>query len=102
MHNLTYTIYFTLPDNRLAFTLFHGLFLKYKIILADNAYSNSKIRQFLAEHDAVVCIPDKINFNVTHSFDKELYKKRNVVERFFARLKKYMKIATLYDKLSLL
>jgi len=35
-------------------------------------------------------------------YDKELYKKRNEVERFFRRLKAYRGIATRYDKLDLM
>lgn len=87
-------------DNQLALPLFHDLCLKGKKILADKAYSTLEIRQFLENHGAVICIPDKINFKVTHFFDKELYKKRNIIERFFCKLKNYRRIATRYDKLS--
>ena len=31
-------------------------------------------------------------------YDKELYKKRNVVERFFLKIKAYRKIATRYEQ----
>jgi transposase len=33
-------------------------------------------------------------------YDKEAYKKRNVIERCFCRLKDFMRIATRYDKLA--
>ena len=32
------------------------------------------------------------------SLDRELYRERNVVERFFARVKQFRRIATRYDK----
>ena len=35
-------------------------------------------------------------------YDKELYKKRNEIERFFRRLKAYRGIAARYDKLDLM
>ena len=70
-------------DNQLAVPLFRALKLKGKKILADKAYSTSAIRQYLENCGALICIPDKINFKVTHTFDKELYKKRNIIERYF-------------------
>ena len=88
-------------DNQLALPLFHGLKLKGKKILADKAYSTFEIRQYLEKRGALICIPDKINFKVTHTFDKELYKKRNIIERYFCKLKNYRRIATRYDKLSI-
>ena len=33
-------------------------------------------------------------------FDKHLYKNRNLVERFFCRIKQFRRIATRYDKLA--
>ena len=71
-----------------------------KKILADKAYSNEPIRLFLAEHGAIACIPDKANFKIKHNFDSELYKQRNIVERFFQRIKNYRHVATRYDKLA--
>ena len=68
--------------------------------MADKAYSNAQIRNFLEKQGARVCIPDKVNSKVKHDFDKVLYKKRNVVERFFCRLKDYLRITIRLDKLS--
>ena len=72
-----------------------------KKILADKAYSCEQIRSFSAEHGAVTCIPDKANFKIKHDFDPELYKQRNLIERFFQRIKNYRHVATRYDKLAL-
>jgi transposase len=88
-------------DNQLALPLFRSLNLKGKKILADKAYSSFEIRHFLENLGAVICIPDKINCRLTHNFDKELYKQRNIIERFFCKLKNYRRIATRYDKLSI-
>ena len=46
------------------------------------------------------CIPDKVNSKVKHDFDAQLYKQRNIVERFFQRVKNYRRIATRYDRLA--
>ena len=63
-------------------------------------YPTAKIRDYLDKQGVLVCIPDKVNAKVKHNFDKELYKKRNVVERFFCRLKDYLRITIRLDKLS--
>ena len=87
-------------DNLLALPLLKGFNLKNKVVLADKAYSTAKIRDYLEKQGAFVCIPDKINAKAKHDFDRELYKKRNVVERFFCRLKDYLRITIRLDKLS--
>ena len=87
-------------DSEPALALFSGMELGGKKILADKAYSCEQIRVFIAEHEAVACIPDKANFTIKHAFDSELYKQRNIVERFFQRIKNYRHIATRYDKLA--
>ena len=87
-------------DSEAAGALLKGIKLKGKTILADKAYSSEQIRLFLAEHEAFACIPDKANFKIKHDFDSQLYKQRNIVERFFQRIKNYRHIATRYDKLA--
>ena len=87
-------------DSEPAVTLLKGIKIKGKTILADKAYSCEQIRFFIAEHGAVACIPDKINSKVKHDFDSQLYKQRNIVERFFQRIKNYRHISTRYDKLA--
>ena len=54
--------------------------------------------KFFQEQGAVVCIPDKSTFKTKHTFDAELYKQRNIVERFFQRIKNFRHIATRFDK----
>ena len=87
-------------DNLVALSLLHDVDLKSKAVLADKAYSTAKIRDYLEKQEAFVCIPDKVNAKVKHDLDRELYKKRNVVERFFCRLKDYLRITIRLDKLS--
>ena len=88
-------------DNEKAIELFEGVNLNGKTILADKAYSCAQIRSYVEENGGLVCIPDRTNFRVKHNFDAELYKQRNIVERFFQRIKNYRRIATRYDKLAL-
>ena len=87
-------------DSEPAIALFDGVDLYGKTVLADRAYSSDKIRSYLEERGAHVCIPDKSNFKVKHDFDAELYKQRNTVERFFQRIKNFRHVAFRFDKLS--
>ena len=87
-------------DSEPALALFADVELSGKNVLADRAYSAQSIRDYLEKHSATVCIPDKANFRTKHDFDAELYKRRNLVERFFQRIKNYRHIATRYDKLA--
>ena len=59
-------------DSQPALALIEGIKLKGKKILADKAFGSENIRDYLARHGAIICIPDKINARVKHDFDKEL------------------------------
>lgn len=72
-----------------------------QIVLADKAYDADWIRDMIYDQGAIACIPPKSNRKKHFAFDKTLYKQRNLVERFFGRLKKsFRSIATRYDKYS--
>lgn len=63
--------------------------------LADKGYD----ADHLAESGAEVVIPPKRNRKVQRSYDTDLYKERNIIERFFSKLKHFRRVATRYDKL---
>ena len=68
-------------------------------LLMDRAYEGDETRA-LAEslgYDPVV--PPKSNRKEPWAYDKELYKKRNQVERLFRRIKRFRRVFTRYDKL---
>lgn len=67
-------------------------------ILGDRAYGTKKIREYLHSQSATYTIPPKVNTKKPWLFDKETYKRRNVVERFFNRLKEFRRVETRYDK----
>ena len=87
-------------DSEKVVELFEGVTLKGKSVLGDIAFSSEKIRDYIEKEGGKVCIPDKSNFKIQHDFDKELYKQRSIVERFFQRIKNFRHIATRYDKLA--
>ena len=74
--------------------------LQGKTIIADRGYSTYEIKNFIESHGAVSCIPPKSNFKNSWDYDKEKYKDRNRVERFFGNLKERRHLSTRYDKLA--
>lgn len=68
--------------------------------IMDKAYDSDQIRTQLVAHEIVPVIPPKSNRVVSYAYDKELYKLREKVERFFNSLKQFRRIATRYEKLS--
>ena len=87
-------------DSEYGIKLLEQMNIDGKNVLGDKAYGSRKIRDFISHHNAKACIPDKSNSGVIHDFDKELYKTRNITERFFNRIKNFRHIATRCDKLS--
>ncbi|MDE7400404.1 MAG: transposase, partial [Oscillospiraceae bacterium] len=47
-------------------------------------------------------VPPKKNRKAPWEYDKELYKRRNEIERYFRRLKCFRKMFSRYDKLDIL
>jgi transposase len=70
------------------------------IVLADKAYDADGIRNLIETQGAVPNIPAKSNRKWKPCFSKRLYRERNLIERFFSKLKHFRRIATRYDKLA--
>src|SRR5215213_11929252 len=70
------------------------------MLLADKGYDASSLRQTVAEKKAWANIPPKSNRKDPICFSKHLYKARNLIERFFNKIKYFRRIATRYDKLA--
>jgi transposase len=66
--------------------------------LADKAYDIDSFRQTLAEKGIKAVIPSKKNRLHPTIYDRHIYKERNIVERFFQKIKRFRRIATRYDK----
>ena len=70
------------------------------IVLADKAYDADRIRALIENQGATPNIPAKSNRKWKPCFSKRLYRERNLIERFFSKLKHFRRIATRYDKLA--
>jgi transposase len=71
-----------------------------KRLIADKAYDANSLRQLLAANGAKAVIPSTTSRNQPIPYNKRLYRQRNLIERMFARLKDFRRIATRYDKLA--
>jgi transposase len=69
------------------------------MLLADKGYDANALRQAVSQQGAWANIPPKANRKEPICFSKYLYRQRNLVERFFNKIKHYRRIATRYDKL---
>ena len=68
------------------------------VLIADRAYDSDLLRRDVAARGAranVRLMPNRIRLP---AFSKRLYRKRNLVERFFNKLKHFRAVATRYDK----
>ena len=70
-------------------------------LLMDRAYEGDKLRAAAKELGYNPVVPPKKNRVDPWAYDRELYKRRNEVERFFRRLKRFRRIFTRYDKLDI-
>jgi transposase len=69
-----------------------------QVLLADRAYDSDALRQALAVRGAwanIKPMPNRVNIPAFSAF---LYRYRNLVERFFNKLKHFRAIATRYEK----
>jgi len=69
-----------------------------QILLADRAYDSEALRKALADQGAwanIKPMPNRVNIP---AFSQFLYRYRNLVERFFSKIKHFRAIATRFEK----
>lgn len=67
-------------------------------IVGDRAYDGNAFVSHLRELELEVVIPSRANRLVPRGIDARIYRLRNVIERWFGRLKQFRRVATRYDK----
>ena len=86
-------------DNRLCSVLLSAL-LPQTMLLADRGYDADWIRELARQQGAWANIPPKRNRKDPICFSPYLYRARNLIERFFNKIKQCRRVATRYDKLA--
>jgi transposase len=69
-------------------------------LIGDKAYDADPFIGILTERGITPVIPPKANRKTPRACDFALYCERNLIERFFNKLKHFRAIATRYDKLA--
>ena len=69
-------------------------------LLGDKAYDADPLIDTLTQRGITPVIPPKANRKMPRACDFALYCERNLIERFFNKLKHFRAIATRYDKLA--
>ena len=67
-------------------------------LVADKGYTSSAFRSYLHRYHIRCTIARRSNEQRRGSFNKQHYRKRNIVERLINRLKQFRRIATRYEK----
>ena len=82
-----------------AYALIEGLLADK--LLADRAYDANKLLALAERQNHEVVIPPTPRRLIQRDYDIQTYKKRHLVECFFAKLKSFRRVATRYDKLAI-
>jgi len=69
-----------------------------RTLIADRGYDADWLRDALDERGIAPCIPPRKNRVQPIAYNGDLYKRRNLVERMFGRLKDWRRIAMRYDR----
>lgn len=67
-------------------------------VIADAGYDSDAIRRLVRQIKARACIKPNPTRKSKKRYDRQRYKHRNVIERFFRRIKQCRRIATRYEK----
>ena len=91
------------PQGRILLTELPEHYRDTNIFVAmDKAYEGDAIRSQIVSYGLIPVVPPKSNRNEPWEYDKEIYKRRNEVERYFRRLKGFRRVFTRYDKLDVM
>jgi transposase len=67
-------------------------------VIADAAYDSDALRQGVRRLPARCCIQPNPTHKRKKRYDRQRYRHRNVIERFFCRIRRCRRLATRYEK----
>ena len=71
-----------------------------RALIADRGYDAQAIVELVRQHGGQAHIPTQRDRKVQRSVDPRLYRQRNLIERFFCKLKHFRCVATRFYKLA--
>lgn len=69
-------------------------------VVADRGYDSNAVIELIRASGAEPNIPSTAQRRVRRSVDPLIYRQRNLVERYFCKIKQFRRIATRFDKLA--
>jgi transposase len=70
----------------------------FQVVIGDKGFDSQKLVDFIEARGGIAVIPPRENRTEPRDYDREHYQDRNLVERFWNRLKQYRRVATRYEK----
>jgi transposase len=68
--------------------------VKTEYVIADKGYDSEGLLRKIEELGAVAVVPPRSNRKVQREYDRDLYKRRNLIERTFNKLKRFGRLGT--------
>ena len=69
-----------------------------EVVIGDKGYDSQAVVEAIEAQGAEAVIPSRKNCKTQRAYDRDRYKDRNLVERFWFKLKQYRRVATRYEK----
>ncbi len=69
-----------------------------EVVIGDKGYDSRAVVEAIEAQGAEAVIPSQKDRKEQRAYDKDRYKDRNLVERFWFKLKQYRRVATRYEK----
>jgi transposase len=69
-------------------------------VVADRGYDSNAVLDLISRSGALPNIPSCSRRIVQRTVDPDIYCQRNLIERFFCKLKQFRRVATRFDKLA--
>jgi transposase len=70
----------------------------FEIVIGDRGYDSRAVVEAIEKRGGEAVIPSQKDRKVQRAYDRERYKDRNLVERFWAKVKQFRRVATRYEK----
>ena len=68
------------------------------VVIGDKGYDKQALVDRIEAGDGEAVIPARKNRTEPRAVDRNLYRERNLVERFWAKAKQFRRVATRYEK----
>ena len=70
----------------------------FEVVIADKGFDSQEFVAAIEAGGGTAVIPCLSSRKVQRDYDQDLYKERNLVERFWSKIKQFRRVATRYEK----